>query len=623
MNFKSVLKLVKSYKLLSFVILSLIVSLVLFFSGLHTVSNWILGITVIIAVIPLLMDMVNTLRDGSFGIDILAATAMITSVLLGQYWTGIVIAIMLTGGEALEDYADNRAKAELKSLLEHKPLMAHVIKPKATVDVPVEEVKVGDKISILPGEVVPVDSEILEGDSSFDESSITGESLPVDKVKGDLVLSGSINIEGSLVVKVIRTAENSQYEQIIKLVRSASASRSPFVRLADRYSIPFTVVAYLIAGSVWFISGDAIRFLEVIVVATPCPLLLAAPIALISGMSRATKHGIIIKNGASLERLAEVETVAFDKTGTLTSGKATVEKVLTQNGFSENDILRFAASLDQKSNHVLAKIIVSEAQAKNVKFKAAKQVKESPGHGLMGRLQGKEVLVGSYALIEASKISVPDKLNPEQLKTTATYVAVDNKLAGVIVFADDIRPETKSMLERLKKVGVSNFLMVTGDSLGAAKSIANKLGITNLRADCLPADKMKVVEEVTKRPVAFVGDGVNDAPVLTIADVGIALGAKGSTAASESADVVIMLDDVSKVASSVEIAKRTFFIAKQSILIGIFLSIGLMVMFATGKFKPIYGALLQEVVDVFVIFNALRAHGAWQKIRRSGEEKKL
>lgn len=623
MNFKSVLKLVKSYKLLSFVILSLIVSLVLFFSGLHTVSNWILGITVIIAVIPLLMDMVNTLRDGSFGIDILAATAMITSVLLGQYWTGIVIAIMLTGGEALEDYADNRAKAELKSLLEHKPLMAHVIKPKATVDVPVEEVKVGDKISILPGEVVPVDSEILEGDSSFDEFSITGESLPVDKVKGDLVLSGSINIEGSLVVKVIRTAENSQYEQIIKLVRSASASRSPFVRLADRYSIPFTVVAYLIAGSVWFISGDAIRFLEVIVVATPCPLLLAAPIALISGMSRATKHGIIIKNGASLERLAEVETVAFDKTGTLTSGKATVEKVLTQNGFSENDILRFAASLDQKSNHVLAKIIVSEAQAKNVKFKAAKQVKESPGHGLMGRLQGKEVLVGSYALIEASKISVPDKLNPEQLKTTATYVAVDNKLAGVIVFADDIRPETKSMLERLKKVGVSNFLMVTGDSLGAAKSIANKLGITNLRADCLPADKMKVVEEVTKRPVAFVGDGVNDAPVLTIADVGIALGAKGSTAASEFADVVIMLDDVSKVASSVEIAKRTFFIAKQSILIGIFLSIGLMVMFATGKFKPIYGALLQEVVDVFVIFNALRAHGAWQKIRRSGEEKKL
>lgn len=623
MKFKSVFKFLKSYKLLSVVIIALIVSLILYFSGLHAVADWILGLTVIAAVIPLLWDMVYTIRNGNFGIDILAATAMIASVALGQYWTGIVIALMLTGGKALEDFAEERAKTELTSLLKRKPTLAHVMKSKAVVDLPVEQVKVGDKLSILPGEVVPVDCEILEGDTSFDESSITGESLPVDKLKGDQVLSGSVNIEGSIVVKVLRTAENSQYEQIIKLVQSAGASQSPFVRLADRYSIPFTIIAYLIAGSAWFISGEAIRFLEVIVVATPCPLLLAAPIAFISGMSRATKHGIIIKNGASLERLAGLETVAFDKTGTLTTGKPTIERILSINDFSEDEVLKSAASLEQKSNHILAKVIVSDALSRKLKFKSAKQVKETAGHGLNGRIQGRDILVGSYKFMQDHEVKVADRLDPEHLKSTATYVAIGGKLAGVILFIDELRPESMSMISRLKVSGIKHFLMLTGDGVGAAQSIAGKLGIDNFAANCLPGDKMRIVEEVKDKPVAFVGDGVNDAPVLTVADVGIALGARGSTAASESADIVIMLDDISKVASSVEIAKRTFFIAKQSILVGIFLSIGLMFIFATGKFKPIYGAILQEVVDIFVIFNALRAHGAWQKIVASEEEDRL
>lgn len=604
-------------------VIALVVSLILFFLSLHVVSNWILGVTVIIAVIPLLWDMVLTLRNGRFGIDILAATAMITSVLLGQYWTGIIIALMLTGGEALEDYADNRAKVELKSLLEKKPVLAHLIKSKEIVDIPIKEVRVSEKLSILPGEVVPVDCEIIEGESSFDESSITGESLPVERAKGEQILSGSVNIEGSIVVKVIRTSEDSQYEQIIKLVRSAGLSESPFVRLADRYSIPFTLIAYFIAGSVWFVSGHAIRFLEVIVVATPCPLLLAAPIALISGMSRATKHGIIIKNGVSLERLAEVETVAFDKTGTLTNGKPVIEKIHVLNNFDETAVLKYAAALEQKSNHVLAKVIVDAAQAKKIKFKAAKQVKEVAGHGLVGRLQGRHILVGSYGFMESNTSSIPKKLSPSSLMTTATYISIDGELAGVITFADELRPESKNMLARLKASGVQHFLMVTGDSLGAAQSIAKKLGIVDVQANCLPADKMRIIEGIEARPVAFVGDGVNDAPVLTMSDIGIALGAKGSTAASESADVVIMLDDIGKVASGVEIAKRTFFIAKQSILVGIILSIVLMIIFASGKIKPIYGALLQEVVDIFVIFNALRAHGAWQKIVASSEEDSL
>ncbi len=623
--FRSLFRFFKSYKLLSFIIISFIVSIILWTLSYHTAANWILGISVLFAVIPLLIDMFTDLRSGKYGIDILAATAMITSVLLGQYWTGIIIALMLTGGEGLEDYADNRAKTELKSLLEHRPTIAHLIKGKETLDVDVNKINVGDKISILPGEVVPVDGTIVEGNSSFDESSLTGESLPVEKKSGDQILSGSVNIDGSIVVKVIRTEENSQYAQIIKLVKAASSSESPFVRLADRYSIPFTAIAYFIAGSVWFISGHAIRFLEVIVVATPCPLLLAAPIALISGMSRASKHGIIIKNGTALERLAEVRTIGFDKTGTLTNGKPVVENLQVFNKFNKNDVIKFAASLEQNSNHILASAIIKYAEKNKVKVQSAKQVKEQAGLGLSGRLQGRHILIGRWDLMKENKIEAPKGFDHDKLSSTSTYIAIDGEVAGVFSFADEVRKNSKSMIDRLKKLGIKNFIMITGDNISAANVVSKSLGIDKVVASALPSDKMNAIEEVdsSQRPLAFVGDGVNDAPVLTLADVGIALGAKGSTAASEAADVVIMLDDVGKVASALEIAKRTFFIAKQSILIGIFISIGLMLIFATGKIKPIYGAILQEVVDVFVIFNALRAHGSWQRIKNAEHEDSL
>lgn len=622
---KRVFSFIKSYKLLSFVLLALLVSIVLYFLSYHKATNLILAGATLIAVIPLLVDMVTDLRSGKYGIDILAATAMITSVALGEYWTGIIIALMLTGGEGLEDYAEKRAKSELSELLKRRPTIAHLVKGKNVSDIEVKNVNVGDKLNILPGEVVPVDSIIYDGQSSFDESSITGESLPVYKKTGDQILSGAINIEGAITVKVIRTEANSQYEQIIKLVRSAASSPSPFIRLADRYAIPFTILAFFIAGSVWFISGDAIRFLEVIVVATPCPLLLAAPIALISGMSRASKHGIIIKNGSSLERLALVKTVAFDKTGTLTSGKPSVNNLEVFKPFSKDELIKYAASLEQSSNHVLAKAITDYAVERKVKVQSAKQITEKAGLGLSGRFQGKHILVGRWDLMIEHDIAFPNTFKPNTQTNTATYIAINGNLAGIFSFVDELRPNSKTMIDRLKAMKIDNFLMVTGDHMGAAKVIAAKLGINNIVASALPADKMHAIEHIEKdnRPVAFVGDGVNDAPVLTISDVGIALGARGSTAASEAADVVIMLDDVNKVASSIEIAKRTFFIAKQSILIGIFISIALMAIFATGKIKPIYGAILQEVVDIFVIFNALRAHGAWQRIKNSEKEDNL
>lgn len=619
---KTSINFLRKYKLLSFVLLAGIVSLGLTLAKYDKSSNWILGITVIIAVIPLLWDMLSTLRNGQYGIDILAATAMITSVALGQYWAGLVIALMLTGGEALEDYAEGRAQAELKYLLDHKPEIAHLFKNKNFVDVRVSSVKTGDTLSILPGEVVPVDCKILTGETSVDESSITGEFMPKDRSVGDGMLSGSINIEGAITVKVIHAAKDSQYEQIINLVKSATGSSSPFIRLTDKYSIPFSIVSFMIAGGTWIVSGHAIRFLEVIVVATPCPLLLAAPIALISGMSRSAKHGIIIKNGAALEKLAQVKTIALDKTGTLTNGKPVVDSITTFNGFKKDEVLNYAASIETGSNHVLAQAIISSAVTKKIKLAPAKKVKELAGHGLSGLVKGKNLFVGRLSLMTENNIDISE-LNAIDSHSTVAYVAINNKIAGVIYFSDEIRKEAKNMISRLRIAGIKHFKIITGDSLGSAKKIGDKLGITDLVANCLPRDKMKAIEETKDRPVAFIGDGVNDAPVLTVSDVGIALGAKGSTAASESADIVIMLDDIEKVASAVEIAKRTFFIAKQSILAGILMSIILMLVFATGHFKPIYGALLQEAVDVVVIFNSLRAHGAWQQIRFGEKERSL
>ncbi len=609
---KKVRRFLRNYKQLGFVIVTLMIGLSLDLAGKDTLAHLVLGGSAIINVLPLLWGMIEDIRSGKYGIDILAATAIVTSVLLHEYWAGMVIVLMLTGGEALEDYAEARAKTELSSLLKRKPKKAHLLKSGKQTDVSVSQIHPNDKIVILPGEVVPVDALILEGVSSFDESSLTGESLPVDKKAGDQILSGSINIEGAITVKALHTAADSQYEQIIKLVKGAASSQSPFVRLADRYSIPFTIVSFIIAGSVWVISGDPIRFLEVIVVATPCPLLLGAPIALISGMSRSAKHGIIVKTGSAIERLAEVETIAFDKTGTLTRGVPVVDKILAYNNFDRKEVLVYAAAIEQSSAHILARSIVQSAADQQIKIPKAKQVKEQAGHGARGRLQNKDIVVGRFSLLEESNIATPKSFKIESINQTASYVAINDKLAGVILFKDEVRPETKRMLERLKRAGVKHTLMVTGDNAATANSIAKQLGIEQVEAECLPGDKIHVIERVKDRPVGFVGDGVNDAPVLTAADVGIALGARGSTAASESADIVIMLDDINKVADGVEIAKRTFFIARQSILIGIFISLGLMGLFATGRFKPIHGAALQELVDITVILNALRAHGPFR-----------
>ena len=603
-----ILKTIWQWKLFSLSILGLLLAIILWFLNYHMVSNIILGTVSVIELLPLLWDMLSDLRNGHYGIDILAATAILASVLLHQYWAAIVVVIMLTGGESLDDYADHRAKRELNALINNSPSIAHLLKNKKVLDVKVTEIKVGDRFIIKPGELVPVDSVIIDGNSSFNESSLTGESVPISRNLNDKLLSGSINLDGVVTAKATATSSNSQYQQIIKLVQSAAASQSPFVRLADRYSIPFTILAYAIGGAVWYLTGQPLRFLEVIIVATPCPLLLAAPIALVSGMSLSSKNGIIVKTGSALEKLAEAQTIAFDKTGTLTTGELNVDKVIPMNGYLKADLLSYAASLEQFSNHIIAKSVTKYSKENKIKLLKVKKLTEISGKGLLADYKGQRISVGRQSLLIEEKVKIPNSLNLQMIDSTTVFVAIDEKLIGYLTLSDSIRYESKKTIKLLKKSGIKDILMITGDNPLIAKQIAKSLGINQVVSEALPVDKLNAIEKLTDRPVAFVGDGVNDAPVLTASDIGIALGARGSTAASESADMVIMLDDISKVYSAYKIAVHTFKIAKQSILTGIGLSLILMLVFATGKFLPVYGALIQEVVDVVVIFNALRAH---------------
>ncbi|HEY1064204.1 MAG TPA: heavy metal translocating P-type ATPase [Candidatus Saccharimonadales bacterium] len=605
---KRALKLIWTYRLLSMALAAAAIGLVLQILGYDTAVKWLLGTVAILQVFPLLKDMWEHLRSGGYGIDILAATAIVFSVVLGESWAAIVIVIMLTGGESLEAYAERRAHTELNHLLKQAPHIAHVVRARKTIDVKASEVRVGDRILIKPGELVPVDAEIIDGTGNFDEANLTGESLPQSKQVGDQILSGAINLDGAITAKALHTSADSQYQQIIKLVQSAAASQAPYVRLADRYSIPFTIAAYAIAGTVWVLTGDPQRFLEVIVVATPCPLLLAAPIALVSGMARASKFGIIVKTGSALEKLAEARTVAFDKTGTLTTGNLSLTSITTYGSYKKDEILALAASIEQNSNHVLATAITNAAQSKKLKTPKTKRVKEIPGKGLIAHVQNKDVLVGNYGLLADHEVAFPKQFKQSSITQTAMYVAIDGELAGVLLLEDTLRDESQATLDRLHRLGIHNTVLITGDNAASGRKIAQALNIKQMYAEALPGEKLQILEGLAQRPVVFVGDGVNDAPSLTAADVGIAIGARGSTAASESADMVILPNDIGRVGIATAIAKRTFRIATQSIVVGIGLSLALMLIFATGKFTPLMGAVAQEVVDVFVIFNALRAH---------------
>jgi heavy metal translocating P-type ATPase len=471
----------------------------------------------------------------------------------------------------------------------------------------------GDVLVVRPSELVPVDGELLSDEASMDESSLTGESLPVERVRGDLLLSGSVNGETAIRMRAAATADDSQYSRIIALVEEAASSRAPVVRLADRYAVPFTALAILMAGTAWLLSGDPVRIAQVLVVATPCPLLIAAPVAFLAGTSQAAHKGIIIKNTRTLEQLAKARTAVFDKTGTLTSGRPVLDTVQvapdpgTGRGGTPGAerILQLAASAEQYSSHVLAASVIEAAALHNLELLPVTRAAEHATQGVEAVCGGDSVVVGKAGLVRNSSAGFREAdLHSGQL---AVYVAVNGVYAGALVMKDPLRADAGETLARLHRLGVRNTMLLTGDAHGTAAHIAEEAGIRQVQADCLPEDKVNAVAAVRERPVIMVGDGVNDAPVLAAADVGIAMGAKGATAASESADVVIMLDDLSKVALAVEIGKRTVAVALVSIWTGIGLSIGLMAVAMTGYIPAVTGALLQELVDLATILNGLRA----------------
>ncbi|MRN06551.1 cadmium-translocating P-type ATPase [Lactobacillus sp. 0.1XD8-4] len=561
-------------------------------------------VTVVGAIVAFSMfvGMIKTLRSGKYGVDLLAIMAVVATLAVSEYWAAMVILVMLTGGDALEDYAAKKASTELKALLDNSPQTAHLITKNGTKDIPVNDVKIGDQIIVKPGELVPVDGYIKAGGGLFDESSLTGESRPISKNLGDDVMSGSVNGDHAVTLQVTKLAKDSQYQQLVKLVKEAESTPAHFVRLADRYAVPFTIVAIVISSLAWLISGHPERFAEVLVVASPCPLILAAPVAMVSGMSRASRNGIVVKTGSVLEKLAAAKTGAFDKTGTITSGQLTVDKVIPANNIDSNALLHYAASAEQQSSHILARSLLSYASAKGTPLSAVTNLEEVTGKGIQATVDDHDVRVGKL------KYVAPQNVKAMQT-STAIYVSVDKKYLGAITFTDHIRPEAKQTMERLKKLGVTNLLMLTGDQAVIADKVAQQVGITQVKADLLPQDKIKALKEIpsNEHPVFMVGDGVNDAPSLVTADVGIAMGAHGSTAASESASVVILKDDLSRVAKAVAISEETLKIAKQAVLIGIAICTILMLIASTGIIPAFVGAMLQEVIDTVSILWALKA----------------
>lgn len=592
----------KNWQKLSLTFIVAIIALILDFGFKQpTMTRLLVTVVGVILAISMFIEMIKTLRSGRYGVDLLAIIAIISTLIIGQYWASLIIIVMLVGGESLEDYAANRASRELHKLLENSPTFAHKKVGDNYVDTPIDEIEIDDVLLVKASEVVPIDGVVLEGSSWFDESSLTGESEPVTKELGDDVLSGSINGETAVMIRASKKASDSQYQKIVQLVKESEATPAQFVRLVDRYAVPFTIVSLLIAGAAWFISGDMTRFAEVLVVASPCPLILAAPIAFVGGMSRSSRNGLLVKNGTTIEKLSLAKTVAFDKTGTLTTGILQVKSIMPEtSNHSEDDLLQIAASLEIGSNHILAKSLVKYAAEKGLALIEVTDLRESTGLGLSGIIQNKNYRIGRANFANAEN---------EKVSGTAVFLSEDDMFIGKILFEDKIRPESQHVIERLKAQEVQHILMLTGDNQKTAELVAGELGITEVHAGLMPSEKIGILKELpeTHRPMVMVGDGVNDAPALALSDVGIALGASGSTVASESADVVVLRNDLNLVPESIKISRETMKVAKEAVLIGIFICIALMLIASTGILPAIIGALLQEVIDTVSILYALKA----------------
>jgi heavy metal translocating P-type ATPase len=569
----------------------------------------------IIVGVRLAWSIVRDLLNRQAGVDVIAILAIAGALALGEALAAAVIALMLASGQWLERYAEGRAHRELTALLDRAPRSVTRYENGALVTRPIEDVQPGDRLLVKPGEVVPVDGMATTA-AVLDESAITGEAMLATREQGDQIASGTVNAGPPFDLRATATAEASTYAGIVRLVEEAGRSKAPFVRLADRYALLFVPLALGMAGAAWLLSGDPVRGLAVLVVATPCPLLLAAPIAIVAGISRSARRGIIVKGGGPLETIARARVLLFDKTGTLTTGRPRVSSVETAPGEDPGAVLRFAAAVEQVSPHVLAAAIVHAARDQDLELPLPSDVQEQAGAGVAGVVNGRRVTVGSAAFVGGQS---PLPGWARELRRRATmeasslvFVAVDGALVGAILLEDPIRPDTPRAIRSLRRAGFSRIVMVTGDHYAVAEIVGAAIGVDGVLAQRTPADKVDAVRDERSSaggPVVMVGDGINDAPALATADVGVAMGARGATASSEAADLVITVDRLDRLAEAVRISRRSRGIALQSVIVGMGLSLAAMVVAAFGYLPVVAGAILQEGIDVIVIVNALRALG--------------
>lgn len=568
-------------------------------------SEWVWFLTLMVGGAPIVYHTIKGMFRGQFASDIIAMLAILTAIFSWQAFAGAVVVLMQSGGEAIEDYGMRRATSSLTTLLQRAPKIARRKKEHGLEEIPVEDVKINDLLIVRSGDLVPVDGSIVEGMAEIDESAITGEPLTRSKTISNTVMSGSVLKNGIITIRAEKESQESQYAKIVKLVKKAQEEKAPIQRLADRYAIFFTPLALFMALLGLLLTQDITTFLAVLVVATPCPLILATPLAVMGGINKAANSNIIIKGGAAIEQVATTNIIFFDKTGTITFGTPFVEKVIS---FGNRDVLRYAAILEQFSSHSIATAIMKQAKEENLSLTFPQDFQQSPGQGLEGVIENEHVLVGSRMYIEnrIGPINQDPIIEEDRL---LIFVSINKKLEGYLVLSDEIRPEALSLMQKLHNLDVKDIVMLTGDNKKNAHAIAAKVGIQHVESEILPEQKADIVRHALNKysHVTMVGDGINDAPALATATVGIAMGAHGTAISAESADIVLLVDDLSKVAEVIAIGKQMLTIAKQSIFIGIGLSFILMCVAIFGVIAPPIGAMLQEIIDVSVILNALRA----------------
>ncbi|MEW2553313.1 heavy metal translocating P-type ATPase [Streptomyces zhihengii] len=579
------------------------------FAGSRETADLLWALGTVAAVVPAVWWVLAALRRGSAGVDLIAVLALGGTLAVGEYLAGALIGLMLATGRTLEGAAQRRASHDLRALLEHAPRSAHRRTGAGVTTLPLGQVAVDDLLVVRPGEVVPVDGRVEGAPAVLDESVLTGEPVHVERLRGDVVRSGVVNAGAAFELRATATERDSTYARIVLLAQQAGAESAPVVRLADRYAAWFLPLSVAVAGLAWLISGSAVRAVAVLVVATPCPLLLAAPVAIVSGLSRASRLGVVVRDGGALENLGRARTLLLDKTGTLTRGRPRVLDVTAAPDLKPAEVLRLAASLDQYSPHVLAQAIVDTARERGLELSAAADVTEEPGRGATGTVEGHRVSVGRLG---------PGRAHPDWARAVdnralldgaaVAWLTVDGEPAGAVLLRDPLRHDAPRTLRQLRAAGFRRLLMLTGDRAAPAKEVAAVLGLDDVCAELSPADKVAAVRAERERAVTvMVGDGVNDAPALAAADIGVAMGARGSTASSEAADVVLTTDRVDRLAAAVTIAQRARRIAVQSALGGMLMSLAAMAAAALGLLPPAAGALLQEGIDAAVILNALRA----------------